>query len=163
MSEQHDTIETRVITVSREALRADLAELELRITKVISEGLARKVDVSHVASLEGRLVQVEREVVRRDGPDMVRLNEMGKMVADIKGVIDSRTGSIETIPRLQRELEDLEGRVYSDAELRQLVRQERSGWQGMQWTWWGRVSSVALFIIMMVGFYLTWRYGTNGG
>lgn len=54
------------ISISHATLRAELAELELRLTKAITAGLSQKADVSHVTSLELRLSTLERDSVRQD-------------------------------------------------------------------------------------------------
>lgn len=68
---EHDA--TRRISVSEELLRAIVAEMELRLTNLIRDGLSAKADRSLVEENSRRLGVLERDVVRRDGPLMVKV------------------------------------------------------------------------------------------
>lgn len=63
------------ITVSREALRAELSELELRIVDRLSRELERKADSTELSALEGRvgsleLTRASREHLATDTSDL---------------------------------------------------------------------------------------------
>lgn len=66
------------ISISHATLRAELAELELRLATRITEGLSQKADVSHVTSLELRLATLERDAVRQDDPLRRRMSELAR-------------------------------------------------------------------------------------
>lgn len=56
------------ISISHATLRAELAELELRLTKALAQAVGAKADLSLVTSLELRVGALEREAVRQDDP-----------------------------------------------------------------------------------------------
>jgi hypothetical protein len=123
------------ISVSREALRADLAEMELRLERVIVEGLAKKADREMADGLGKRLLTLEMETALRAGP------------------------LTERIDTLEGDHRALKSRIRSEAELRQLIRDERTGRQASEWVWYARVSSVVLTLVALAGLYVTLRYG----
>lgn len=154
MAEGHhrDPMEARVITVSREALRADLAEmrgdfqkdiaeLEIRMTRQLGDMMARKADLIMHQALESRFNDLAREAIRRDGPSWRdAMNE----IDDIRRTQDARKPLVEDVIRMREAFK-------SDTELRAMIREERTGWQGSQWTWVGRLITVLMFVIAAVG------------
>jgi hypothetical protein len=155
--ERHDPLEARVITVSREALRADLLDLELRITKVISEGLSRKADLSYVQSIDARAAILEREVVRRDGPDMLAARTTADKLEDVRSTLRERARWGNQLDRHEKELEQIKSELLSETELRALAREERSAGTTSQWTWFSRVASVVLLVVTLVSIWLAIR------
>ena len=151
-----DPLEARVITVSREALRADLLDLELRITKVITEGLSRKADMSYVQSLEARTAVLEREATRREGPEMARLKTTEDVARDLAMEMRERAQYIRRFEGLEREFADLKDEVLSETELRALAREERGVGVTGSWTTFGRVASVVALIIMVLSIWLAY-------
>lgn len=150
-------MEARVITVSREALRADLLALELRLTKIIAEGLSRKADTTYVASIDHRVAEMERDAIRRDGPIMRGLQ------ADIdahSAELATRAQLIPEFRRLQADFADLEKIVKSDDELRTLVREEAGARSTTQWTTFNRVAAVLLLLCTLVSLFLAYRAST---
>jgi hypothetical protein len=57
--------EPKTITVSREALRAELLDMELRLTRSISEALAKKADLQLLVALEGRVTAIATDLHAR--------------------------------------------------------------------------------------------------
>ena len=58
------------ITISRDALRADLAEMELRLRTWIGGQLEQKANVTDLARLQNQVTEIAAKVVYREGPLM---------------------------------------------------------------------------------------------
>jgi hypothetical protein len=163
-NEHRDPLEARVITVSREALRADLAEMrkdinaamsdmELRMTRTLAEMLARKADLAMHQELEGRVRATEREGITRGGPAW---NELRSWVQDVENMATSHDRLVPEFRELQNKVATNTGRIKSEAELRAMYRDERGKETGAQWSTVSKVIVIITTLVAIAGLWLAW-------
>lgn len=111
------------ITVSRDALRAELAEQELRLRAFITEKLETKADGAFVASMDQRLSSIERQAVMREGPLMREMKEAEDRV-------DTRmTNFSDRLKRWERgELNNAQKLAYAALDFEQHQRRSDQNW-----------------------------------
>lgn len=163
--ERRDPMEARVITVSREALRADLAQMrgdinaamadmELRLTRSLAEMLARKADLVMHQELEGRVRTIERDAVFRTGPSWA---EIRAWIQDIEDTVVTHDRLVPVFEELQRTVQRNSDKIKSDAELKTMMRDERGQATGAQWNTVSKIIVVITTIVAILGLYLAWQ------
>jgi len=162
--EHRDPMEARVITVSREALRADLAEMrkeiysalsemELRMTRGLADMLARKADLVMHQELEGRVRTLERDAVLRTGPSWA---EQRAWTQEIETTVQSHEKLVPEFRALQDQVNKNSQRIFSETELRALARDERGKATGDQWSTVSKVIVIVTTLVAILGLWLAW-------
>ena len=166
---RRDPMEARVITVSREALRADLAEMrkeifgaisemELRMTRGLAELLSRKADLAMHQELEGRVRTLERDAILRTGPAWA---ELRSWTQDVENMTNAHEKLIPEFRALQEQVNRNSQRILSETELRALTRDERDKASGDQWSTVSKVIVVITTLVAILGLWLAWTRADN--
>lgn len=162
--ERRDPMEARVITVSREALRADLAEMrkdftqqlgdmELRMTRNLAELLARKADLAMHQELESRVRTIERDAIMRNGSAW---QEQRAWTQEVEHLAQSHEKLVPEFRALQEQTSKNSQRILSETELRALARDERGKASGDQWSSVSKVIVLITTLVAILGLWLAW-------
>lgn len=158
-------MEARVITVSREALRLDLAEMrgslkdemsemELRLTRNLAEMMARKADLAMHQELEARVRSIERDALFRNGPVWA---ETRQWIQSIEDLLTQHDRIVPEFRQLQEQVRANSARIKSDAELKSMMRDERGVATGAQWNSVTKIIAVVTTVVAILGLYLAWH------
>ena len=101
------------ISISRETLRAELGELELRLSGALTQLelrlIDRLADKTELAAAEARITSIERMGVMKDGPIAGDVATLRQRVHDVENVSAARALLVDEFRKSQTTLESLVG------------------------------------------------------